>query len=231
MGAECCWRASPNCGPRRGGQVPRLVVLHYTAMDSAERAADWLCSPESQVSAHYLIDECGTVLQMVDEAARAWHAGAGEWAGCDDVNSRSIGIELANTGAHPFAAAQMDALESLLKDIMIRWSIPPEGVIGHSCMAPGRKTDPGARFDWRRLARAGLAVWPRPAAPIAPDMDRFRALAQSAGFTAPCDDATLVSVVRLRFRPWGRGALTGADMVAIGDIAARFGVDRVRPTA
>lgn len=130
-------------------------------MQSAQSAVERLCDPACEVSAHYLIDAQGAVIQMVDEEMRAWHAGAGVWGGQGDVNSRSIGVEMDNDGTCPFTAAQMDALEPLLHGIMARWSIPASGVIGHSDMAPGRKFDPGPRFDWARLARQGLAVWPR----------------------------------------------------------------------
>ncbi|WP_108482987.1 N-acetylmuramoyl-L-alanine amidase [Oceaniglobus ichthyenteri] len=200
-----------------------MVVLHYTAMDSAARAGAWLCNPEAQVSAHYLIGSNGRITQMVDEAARAWHAGAGRWGAVGDVNSRSIGIEISNTGLAPFPAPQMDAVERLLADIINRWAIPPHRVIGHSCMAPGRKIDPGPKFDWQRLARQGLAVWPAPADPAPPE--QFRALAARAGFTADTDDATLLSAVRLRFAPWATGPLNTRDMAILADIAARFPVD------
>lgn len=115
-----------------------------------------LCSPEHEVSAHYLIARDGRVYQLVAEDARAWHAGAGCWAGQSDVNSHSIGIELDNDGAAPFAAPLMDALEALLRDIMARRGISPQNVLAHSDTAPGRKIDPGPKFDWRRLQRQGL---------------------------------------------------------------------------
>jgi len=216
---------SPNCGARRDGVRPDMVVLHYTAMDGWEKARDWLCNTDAQVSAHYLITPQGDVVQMVDEAARAWHAGAGRWGDICDVNSHSIGIEISNTGATPFAAAQMDALDALLADILRRWDIPAARVIGHSDMAPGRKIDPGVRFDWQRLARRGLAVWPNAGDPVPPDATRFRADAARAGYTADVDGATLLTCVRLRFRPWARGPLDGTDMAVIADIAHRFPVD------
>ncbi len=210
------WNPSPNFGPRREGLLPSLVVIHYTAMKSAEAALARLCDPGVEVSAHYLIGSDGTVWQMVDEAQRAWHAGAGEWAGQGDVNSRSVGIELDNRGDHPFAERQMAALESLLPQIMTRWDIPAEGIIGHSDMAPDRKFDPGSRFDWTRLARQGLAcgVGGGPDGPSVAS-DEFRALAQRAGFTADVDDATLLAAVRLRFRPQARGPLEAADLTAL----------------
>jgi N-acetylmuramoyl-L-alanine amidase len=156
-GPHVIWHQSPNFGPRRGDLRPHLIVLHYTAMESAEAARDWLCDPASEVSSHYVLARDGTCWQLVDEAMRAWHAGAGCWQGCEDVNSASVGIELANTGAEPFPEPQMAALEELLRGVMARWGIPPEGVIGHSDSAPGRKIDPGPRFDWARLERQGLA--------------------------------------------------------------------------
>lgn len=119
------------------------MVIHYTAMKSAAAALNTLCNPDTQVSAHYLIAPDGEVLSLVPEDLRAWHAGAGRWGSVTDVNSRSIGIELANNGFTPFASAQMDALTELLKGIRARWDIRPERVIGHSDMAPGRKIDPG----------------------------------------------------------------------------------------
>ena len=156
---------SPNAGPRRNGAMPDMIVLHYTAMVTPEAALERLCDAGAEVSAHYLICERGRVWGMVDEEMRAWHAGAGQWGDVGDVNSRSIGIELANTGAHPFAAPQMAALERLMAGIMQRWQIAPQRVIAHSDMAPARKSDPGPRFDWRGLARSGLSVWPEVPAP------------------------------------------------------------------
>ena len=148
-----CDVISPNQGARREAARPDLLVIHYTAMQSAEAAIARLCAPEAEVSAHYVISERGQITRLVPEEMRAWHAGAGRWGDVTDVNSHSIGIELANRGNHPFPEPQMARLELLISEIMARWAIPPERVIGHSDMAPGRKGDPGARFDWARLAR------------------------------------------------------------------------------
>jgi N-acetylmuramoyl-L-alanine amidase len=213
---------SPNFGPRRDGLRPELVVLHYTAMADCDAALRVLCSPEREVSAHYLIRRDGVVVALVDEAMRAWHAGSGTWRGRGDVNSRSIGIELDNDGASPFAAPLMDALEALLPGILARWGIPHEGVIGHSCMAPGRKIDPGPRFDWQRLARQGLAVQPEAAGQITVDPHRFRADAQSFGFPDVGDDL-LLAAMRLRFRPKATGPLDGRDCAIMAELATRFG--------
>ncbi|WP_371037895.1 N-acetylmuramoyl-L-alanine amidase [Rhodosalinus sp. FB01] len=213
------WHPSPNFGPRRDGARPDMVILHYTAMEGAAAALERLCEPGPEVSAHYLLGADGTVWQLVAEEARAWHAGAGAWGDVDDVNSRSIGIELANRGDHPFAAAQMAALEHLLAGVMARWAIPPERVLGHSDIALGRKIDPGPRFDWRRLACGGLAVWPAPAAPGDFLADARRAGYRWAGTTE--DAETLVrDAFRLRFRPSGRGPVCAADRAMMAGLAA-----------
>jgi N-acetylmuramoyl-L-alanine amidase len=186
--------------------------------DAAERV---LCSTEYEVSAHYLITTQGDVIQLVEEADRAWHAGAGAWGSVTDVNSRSIGIELSNIGTAPFAASQMDALETLLRGIMDRWSIPPERVIGHSDLAPGRKIDPGARFDWNRLAWQGLAIRAKKSPPAPTNPATFDALLTTIGYPqVPAD--TRLSAFRLRHRPHHTGPLDGTDMALALDLAKRF---------
>ena len=207
-----------------------MVVIHYTAMTSAAAACNTLCNPDTQVSAHYLISEDGTVHRLVPEHMRAWHAGAGRWGAAEDVNSRSIGIELANPGNCPFAAPQMDSLCNLLEGIQDRWAIRPDRIIGHSDMAPGRKIDPGARFDWQRLVRLGLSVWPDPVGDP-PPTQAFRPLMQRIGYTADAPDNTLLSAFRLRFRPRATGPLCAADMALIADLAYRFPVDADLATA
>ncbi len=194
-----------------------MVVLHYTAMASADAALARLRAPAAQVSAHYMVDRDGAVTWLVPESMRAWHAGAGAWVGQDDVNSRAIGIELVNTGAEPFAAPQMHALCGLLRGLLARWAIAPVAVIGHADMAPARKHDPGPRFDWRALAAAGLAVWPdgtatAPAAGLAASLDRI-------GYPpAPPDDR--LRAFRARFRPWGQGPAMEADAARAAHVAA-----------
>ena len=212
MPAQIARHPSPNFGPRRDGLRPSLVVIHYTAMASAKAAMARLCDPEAEVSAHYLISGRGEVTLLVEEDQRAWHAGQGEWAGMTDINSRSIGIELDNRGTHPFSEPQMAALEDLLRDIMQRWNIPPEGVIGHSDMAPGRKGDPGPRFDWARLARQNLASMGQPAQAKADvTEDNFISAARAAGFTCRAEAETLLMSARLRFAPWRTGPLDVDD--------------------
>ncbi|QFU09513.1 N-acetylmuramoyl-L-alanine amidase [Palleronia sp. THAF1] len=226
-GLTAIWRPSPNCGPRRDGGTPRLIVLHYTAMTSAERAAAWLCNPESQVSAHYVIDRMGSVQQLVDEADRAWHAGAGAWGDCRDVNSNSIGLEIDNTGTMPFAAAQMNAVEALVAGIMERWSIPARGVIGHSDCAPGRKVDPGARFDWARLARQGLAA----ATPDGEGAGDFLQAIRAAGYTADAPQDALLASLRMRHRPWAKGPCDVRDVGIAQGLAGQAAIDRAAANA
>lgn len=142
-----------------------MLVLHYTGMISREHALARLCDPAAKVSAHYLIDERGLVYQMVNEERRAWHAGVSSWAGERDINSRSIGIELVNPGHElgyrNFPALQMRALAELSHGIVSRHAIAPHRVLGHSDVAPGRKCDPGERFDWVWLAAQGIGLWPQ----------------------------------------------------------------------
>lgn len=156
-------RSSPNFDARPGGRVPDMLLLHYTGMESAEDALARLTDPAAAVSAHYLIDEDGALYQLVDEERRAWHAGVAHWAGEDDINGCSIGIELQNPGHEfgyrKFPDAQMTALVTLAQDIVRRWSIPARRVLGHSDVAPGRKQDPGELFDWRYLAAMGCGLW------------------------------------------------------------------------
>jgi len=200
---------SPNHGPRQNGQRPTLIVLHFTGMIDAASARSRLCDPAAEVSAHWLIDEDGATEALVAEDRRAWHAGAGSWQGHQDINSRSIGIELVNPGDRPFAAAQMDALCRLLPQIMTRWQIGPAGVIGHSDMAPGRKYDPGPRFDWARLVRLGLAVGPAAVDPVAPLPPLSDSLTRT-GYPHVAPEERLAAF-RLRFRPGASGPEEIAD--------------------
>ena len=202
-----------------------MVVIHYTGMESCAAALERLCDPRAEVSAHYLIDESGGLYALVPEEMRAWHAGAGGWGAVGDVNSRSIGIELANSGRAPFAERQMRALEGVLADVTARWSIPPERVIGHADMAPARKDDPGPYFDWRRLARAGLSVWPEGAEPGDGGMAEFLGHLRRFGYP-PAPDARLLGVFRARFRPFVEGPLDPLDLGIAAQLARRFPVDR-----
>lgn len=158
-------RPSPNHDDRGGAPID-MLVLHYTGMPSGEAALQRLCDPAAQVSAHYTVDEDGTVYAHVPEARRAWHAGVAYWAGVSDINARSIGIELVNPGHEfgyrRFAEAQIAALITLCHGILLRHPIASWRVLGHSDVAPARKDDPGELFPWKRLAEAGIGLWPVP---------------------------------------------------------------------
>jgi N-acetylmuramoyl-L-alanine amidase len=148
-----------------------MLVLHYTGMPEGRAALERLCNAEARVSAHYLIEEDGTVYALVDETRRAWHAGLGSWRGHDDINSRSIGIEIVNPGHEfgyrAFPLAQMEALAPLALGILTRHPIPARNVVGHADVAPARKEDPGELFDWAWLAARGVGLWPAANAPAA----------------------------------------------------------------
>ncbi|MDN5927973.1 MAG: N-acetylmuramoyl-L-alanine amidase [Hyphomicrobiales bacterium] len=163
-GAEV--RVSPNLGPRRDGKRADAIILHYTGMETGEAAEAWLCNPESEVSSHYIVHEDGLIVQMVREADRAWHAGAGSWHGETDMNSRSVGIEIVNRGHflgyNDFGDSQVDAVIGLCRGISLRHGVPPERVLAHSDIAPARKADPGEKFPWGRLAASGIGHFVEP---------------------------------------------------------------------
>lgn len=157
--------ASPNQEPRPAGSVD-IIVLHYTGMATAEAARERLCDPAAKVSSHYLVDEDGTITQLVAETRRAYHAGESSWQGTTDINSRSIGIEIVN-GGHDFGCPdfpphQIDAVIRLCRDIQTRWPIPQFNVLAHSDIAPSRKRDPGEKFPWPILYAAGVGLWAEP---------------------------------------------------------------------
>lgn len=164
-------RRSPNFGPRAEGAAIDMIILHYTGMPDAEAAVSWLVNPASQVSSHYVVFEDGQVYQLVEDTQRAWHAGVSYWAGETDINSRSIGIEIVNPGHEfgyrGFPEAQIDALIALTRDLVSRFGVPMERILGHSDVAPDRKQDPGELFPWERLAEEGLGIWTRPAPIVA----------------------------------------------------------------
>ena len=211
---------SPNMGERRKGVRTSLVVLHYTGMASAAKAVRWLAHPDSKVSCHYVVDDDGRITQMVEETKRAWHAGASHWAGETDINSVSIGIEIQNPGhehGYPqLPPAQMEAIAALCRDIIKRRGVNPERVLAHSDVAPGRKIDPGEKFDWAWLARHGVGHWIRPA-PLHPALDELLdedqasvaealQLLRSYGYGIENQDradwfAVLVRSFQLHFRP------------------------------
>ena len=202
--------------------MPKWVILHYTAMNSAAEAIERLCDTVHQVSAHYVISESGTVTQLVSDDMRAWHAGQSFWQGCRDVNSASIGIELCNRGDHPFPAPQIHALVTLLSGVCTRNDIPPHSVIVHSDIALGRKADPGARFDWRALAQMGFGVWADAVAQSGVDAAVFDANLGRIGYDPDAPLETRLRAFRLHFRPAGAGPLGAVDCTMAAALADKF---------
>ncbi len=216
---------SPNFGPRRfaPGGAARLdmLVLHYTGMAGADAAIALLQDPAAEVSCHYVVREDGTVVQMVAEAQRAWHAGRSCWEGIADINSRSIGIEIVN-GGHDFGLpdfppAQVAAVIALCADILARHAIRADRVVAHSDIAPARKRDPGERFPWDLLHDAGIGHWVAPA-PDAPGpclgpgdageaVQRLKADLAAYGYAVPggaaydADLELVVAAFQRHFRP------------------------------
>jgi N-acetylmuramoyl-L-alanine amidase len=160
-------RPSPNHSERAGSGTPDMIVLHYTGMRDDQDAISHLCNPASEVSAHYVVLPDGYIVQLVAEARRAWHAGSSSWAGESDINSRSIGIEIANPGhdyGYPaFPKRQVAAVTALCRSILTRHRIAADRVLAHSDVAPSRKRDPGEKFPWKLLADSGIGLWVKPA--------------------------------------------------------------------
>lgn len=210
---------SRNHGPRAPGTVVDMLVLHYTGMRSGREALNRLCDPAAEVSAHYLVDEDGGVMRLVAEDRRAWHAGIAWWRGHPDINNRSIGIEIVNPGHEfgyrPFPEAQMAAVEELCRDILGRHhTIAPRNVVGHSDVAPWRKEDPGELFDWPRLARAGIGLWPDQAdIAAAPAEGDARALLDAIGYRVDGDSSVERALVAFQrhFRPSDLSGTADAD--------------------
>jgi N-acetylmuramoyl-L-alanine amidase len=188
-------RPSPNHGDRKG-LVPDSIILHYTGIATGAAALDHLCIEASQVSAHYLVDEYGEIFQLVPEERRAWHAGIGVWAGNRDMNTVSIGIEIANYGhiggLPPYLGIQIDTVVALCQDISTRWQISPARILAHSDLAPDRKSDPGEHFPWGQLAKAGIGHFVTPCAiedgprlerdAEGPDVEALQAMLSSYGY-------------------------------------------------
>lgn len=199
------WEASPSFGARR----VNLVVLHHTGSGSVEAALRNLRDPLAEVSAHYLVGRDGRLIQLVDERARAWHAGRARWGAVADVNSASIGIELDNNGDAPFPEPQIVALLRLLDDLRTRHQLGPLAFVAHGDVAPGRKVDPSARFPWRRLARHGFGLWCDTPVPPPAGFDPVLAL-QALGYDVRSPEAA-AAAFNQRFGDGRGGGLSALD--------------------
>jgi N-acetylmuramoyl-L-alanine amidase len=213
-------RPSPNHDTRPG--AVDMLILHYTGMRTAEAALARLCDPEAKVSAHYTIDEAGIIYRHVAEERRAWHAGKSFWAGEANVNGRSIGIELVNPGHEfgyvPFPEPQIEALIALSRGIVARHAIPARHVLGHSDVAPSRKTDPGELFPWQHLAANGIGLWPIPVRSA--DRDVAGALARFGYGVPPAVDVTIEAVVAAFQRHFRPSCIDGVADAECTDILA-----------
>jgi N-acetylmuramoyl-L-alanine amidase len=226
-------RASPNHAPRSDPPRIDMLVLHYTGMRSAAEALDRLCDPAARVSAHYVVEEDGAIWHLVPEIRRAFHAGVSCWEGERDLNLVSIGVEIVNPGHEwgyrRFTDLQMAAVERLCRDILARHPIPGHRIVGHSDIAPERKTDPGELFDWPRLARAGIGIWPEPsrAAADAPfDHDRTVADLAAIGYCLANEKAAIAAFQR-RFRPARvDGVIDDGTATRLAEIRAAFSQSR-----
>jgi N-acetylmuramoyl-L-alanine amidase len=212
---------SPNHGERNGGRAPDCVLLHYTGMPTSAVALRWLCDPASSVSCHYYVEEDGEVLQLVSESRRAWHAGVSCWAGDRDLNSSSIGIEIVNAGhpggLPPYPDVQISAVIALCRDLCARRAIPPERILAHSDVAPGRKIDPGEVFPWETLYRGGVGLW-------VPPMP-----ADDGPTLAPGDTGTAVAAVQRQLASYGYDVLATGDYDAATERVVAAFQRRFRP--
>jgi N-acetylmuramoyl-L-alanine amidase len=226
----------------------QFLIVHYTVLDypGSVRA---LTQAGRGVSAHYLVrDEPAGIEQLVDENRRAWHAGASYWAGNQNLNSASIGIEIVNLGYTdgpngrtyaPFPQPQIDAVIRLAKDIQARHKIAPDHVLGHEDIAPGRKQDPGPMFPWKQLFEAGIIPWPDPAqvadrkaayeANGLPDaawvQDKLGRFGYDIGHTGQWDDHTrdVVSTFQMKYRNSQYDGTLDAETAALIDVATTKG--------
>src|SRR5262244_916931 len=216
-------RPSPNHGERNA--APDMIVLHYTGMPNDEDAISHLCNPASEVSAHYVVLQDGYIIQLVAEARRAWHAGASSWAGESDINSRSIGIEIANPGhdhGYPaFPKRQIAAVTALCRSIFTRHRIPAERVLAHSDVAPARKRDPGEKFPWKTLADSGVGLWVKPA-PIDPAGPIF-----TLGETNPIIEEAQTLLAKYGYDVTASGYLDSATRDVVAAFQRHFRPQRV----
>jgi N-acetylmuramoyl-L-alanine amidase len=215
---------SPNYNERLNGSVPRVIIVHYTDMISANAALERLCDPGAQVSAHYLIEQSGIVHQMVDDHHRAWHAGKSFWQKEVDLNSLSIGIELDNPGhSHgypPFPERQIISLTNLLMHLCTLHSIPRFALLGHSDIASMRKSDPGELFPWAYFQSLGfgIPVEKKPLRPIPTTQKDAEDILHGIGY----GDASFENILVAFQRHFTPRKITGTLTPATADMLSRI---------
>ena len=215
---------SSNYGLRRADTEIEFIILHYTAM-STEKSLERLCDPVHEVSCHYLIDPSGVCYQLVDNNKRAWHAGKSYWRGYHDLNSRSLGIELVNSGNEEYPEAQMKSLIKLLQHLIESLALNPKNILGHSDIAPARKLDPGKWFNWQKLSVNGVGFFPKVSKPIGCDKQVFLAEAKRAGFNPNANAEHVLKTFRNRCRPKFTAELDGYDCALMEKFADAFDID------
>ena len=156
---------SLNFDKRKKGSAVNYIIIHYTAIKNYKEAISHLCDNNNKVSSHFLICKTGEIFYLVDLIHRAWHAGKSYWKGQIDINSKSIGIEMDNSGHHfnfeNYTQKRITSLIILLKKISKKYKIRHQNILGHSDIAPYRKIDPGERFPWKQLVRNNLSFFPK----------------------------------------------------------------------
>ena len=163
---------SPNCSERPQGEAPSLLVIHNISLPPGRFGGPWIddlfCNRldcevheffqeirDLRVSSHLLIRRGGEIVQYVPFHLKAWHAGKSSFLGREECNEFSVGIELEGCDYRPFTDTQYRVLQNVTLALMRHYpAITPERIVGHSDIAPGRKTDPGPMFDWRRYLRS-----------------------------------------------------------------------------
>ena len=216
---------SPNQDDRPADAPIDMLVLHYTGMRTGAAAIERLRDPAAKVSAHYVVEEDGTVFRLVPEERRAWHAGVSHWRGASGLNGRSIGIEIVNPGHEwgyrPYPALQMAAVCDLCLGILARHPIPPVNIVAHSDIAPDRKQDPGELFDWDGLAANGVGLWPAAAAVPAGDP---AALLAAIGYRSDLPLPVLLTAFQRHWRPARVDGIADAGTLArLAGVAALIG--------
>ena len=155
---------SPNFNrKKRSKNSIKIIVIHYTGMQSERESLSRLCNPKSKVSSHFVINQNGKIYRLVQDNQIAWHAGKSCWAQYKNLNKNSIGIELVNKGHQfgytNFKKKQLSSLIKICKNLIKKYKIKKKNVIGHSDIAPLRKIDPGEKFPWKQFANNNIGIW------------------------------------------------------------------------
>jgi N-acetylmuramoyl-L-alanine amidase len=156
--------SSPNHDKKkRSNNSIKIIVIHYTGMQSERESIIRLCNPKSKVSSHFVINRNGKVYRLVKNEKIAWHAGKSCWGKYKNLNKNSIGIELVNKG-HKFGYTkygkkQILSLIKICKILIKKYKIKKVNVVGHSDISPLRKIDPGEKFPWEKLSNNGIGIW------------------------------------------------------------------------